>query len=315
MRISDFGRYALCISVALLAACGGSQPPIGAPGTMARGHIQRAVTVRAEELKTANSFLYVGNAFGSGSTFVVYLLRGSKPLREIKRDWNVYAIAIDPWGDVYTTDRMPSGGWGSSRMTTVAGARRCSLSTMTPIARWRLMVPATSTLTIRSSSESTKRAAPSCYAPLDWTHTTVDALAFDNTGNFYAAQLSTSESGDGKGVVKVHPPGKDQPSRKITKGTVAPVAMIFDADGNLAANCPGCYYGKSRGWVAEYPPGGSAPLRVLKSGIYDPVALALGNNRQLFVANASVRRGAAKSWLIAVYRLPGTAAAPHHRRH
>ena len=36
MKSLDFGRYALCIctAVAMLAACGGSQPPIGAPGAM-----------------------------------------------------------------------------------------------------------------------------------------------------------------------------------------------------------------------------------------------------------------------------------------
>jgi hypothetical protein len=35
MRISSFGRCALsCIAVALLAGCGGSQAPIGAPGAM-----------------------------------------------------------------------------------------------------------------------------------------------------------------------------------------------------------------------------------------------------------------------------------------
>jgi hypothetical protein len=36
VRISDFSRYALCSSAAaaFLAGCGGSQPPIGAPGAM-----------------------------------------------------------------------------------------------------------------------------------------------------------------------------------------------------------------------------------------------------------------------------------------
>jgi hypothetical protein len=36
MKPSNFGRYALCscVAAALLAACGGSQPPIGAPGAM-----------------------------------------------------------------------------------------------------------------------------------------------------------------------------------------------------------------------------------------------------------------------------------------
>jgi len=36
MRSTDLGRYALssCVAAAMLAACGGSQPPIGAPGAM-----------------------------------------------------------------------------------------------------------------------------------------------------------------------------------------------------------------------------------------------------------------------------------------
>ena len=36
MRITGFGRFALstCVAAAMLAGCGGSQPPIGAPGAM-----------------------------------------------------------------------------------------------------------------------------------------------------------------------------------------------------------------------------------------------------------------------------------------
>jgi hypothetical protein len=35
MKLAEFGRYALSIgfAAASLAGCGGSQPPIGAPGT------------------------------------------------------------------------------------------------------------------------------------------------------------------------------------------------------------------------------------------------------------------------------------------
>jgi hypothetical protein len=38
MRNLDFGRYMLsrCMAAALLAGCGGSQPPIGAPGATAQ---------------------------------------------------------------------------------------------------------------------------------------------------------------------------------------------------------------------------------------------------------------------------------------
>ena len=55
-------------------------------------------------------YLYLGNSYGSGSTFVVYPLHGSKPLRQITRSWGVYAMADDLWGDVYTTDGNPDSG-------------------------------------------------------------------------------------------------------------------------------------------------------------------------------------------------------------
>jgi hypothetical protein len=40
MRFWDLSRYALSASVAaaLLTGCGGSQPPIGAPGAMLKNH-------------------------------------------------------------------------------------------------------------------------------------------------------------------------------------------------------------------------------------------------------------------------------------
>jgi hypothetical protein len=36
MKSLDFGRYALCncLAAKMLVGCGGSQPPIGAPGAM-----------------------------------------------------------------------------------------------------------------------------------------------------------------------------------------------------------------------------------------------------------------------------------------
>ncbi|MGA7286323.1 MAG: choice-of-anchor tandem repeat GloVer-containing protein [Candidatus Cybelea sp.] len=38
MKVSGLSRYSLCLSIgmAMLAGCGGSQPPIGAPGTVSR---------------------------------------------------------------------------------------------------------------------------------------------------------------------------------------------------------------------------------------------------------------------------------------
>jgi hypothetical protein len=45
VRILDFGRYALnsCAAAALLAGCGGSQPPIGAPEFFSAAHEARVL--------------------------------------------------------------------------------------------------------------------------------------------------------------------------------------------------------------------------------------------------------------------------------
>jgi hypothetical protein len=50
MKLSDFSRYALTsCAAALLAGCGGSQPPIGAPGAMPQ---TSALTMHAERGKS-----------------------------------------------------------------------------------------------------------------------------------------------------------------------------------------------------------------------------------------------------------------------
>lgn len=51
MKSLDFRCYALCVSTALnmVAGCGGSQPPIGAPGAMPQRHagMQQACNILA----------------------------------------------------------------------------------------------------------------------------------------------------------------------------------------------------------------------------------------------------------------------------
>jgi hypothetical protein len=52
MSTSDFSRYALgsCVAVAMLAGCGGSQPPIGAPGAMPQTAAIASAAVRFEPI-------------------------------------------------------------------------------------------------------------------------------------------------------------------------------------------------------------------------------------------------------------------------
>jgi hypothetical protein len=82
MRTLDFGRYALCscVATAMLAGCGGSQPPIGAPGAMSQSHAIATHAARGGswmllEAKSEN-LLYIADP-GSGGV-IVYAYRPSR---------------------------------------------------------------------------------------------------------------------------------------------------------------------------------------------------------------------------------------------
>lgn len=263
------------------------------------------IVLRAAKPVPHKSFLYVGNAFGSDSTLVVYPLHGSKPLRTIRRQWNVYAMAIDPWGDIYTTDGFPSGG----NIIAYHSGGRSRLLEIGDDADGPLAFDSAGNLYVYDQLYIREFKARSILLLRKFGSDAydTDALAFDGDGNLYAAQLATSSSGGGKGLVKVYPPGKDDPSRTITEGVNTPVAMLFDPSGDLyVANCPSCYDRKTHGSVAEYAPGSATPSRVLTADIYNPVALALGNNGQLFVANRRAHAGNEKPGWITVYPASGT---------
>ena len=77
MRSTDLGRYALssCVAAAMLAACGGSQPPIGAPGAMPQSraivtHASRGGSWMLPEAKTGDLLYLPGGC--SGTCIVSY---------------------------------------------------------------------------------------------------------------------------------------------------------------------------------------------------------------------------------------------------
>ena len=61
MKSLGFGRYVLntCVAAVMLAGCGGSQPPIGAPGAMPQSHATAQAVARNETMGTTNSRLRV----------------------------------------------------------------------------------------------------------------------------------------------------------------------------------------------------------------------------------------------------------------
>jgi hypothetical protein len=120
MRSLDFGRYALtsCVATAMLAGCGGSQPPIGAPGAMPQ---TAAITTRAErgtswmlpEAKT-DDLLYASNQYGYGpnGVFIFSYKRGKQVGFLSGFPATVAGLCSDKAGDVFvvTNSYNSSGG-------------------------------------------------------------------------------------------------------------------------------------------------------------------------------------------------------------
>ena len=60
MKSLGFGRYAIwsCAAAAMLTGCGGSQPPIGAPGEMPQGSARSLTAIRGHRASSAYQVLY-----------------------------------------------------------------------------------------------------------------------------------------------------------------------------------------------------------------------------------------------------------------
>ena len=77
MRTIALNRFALTVSITmLLAGCGGSQPPIGAPGTMLQAP---AASQAVRPAEGSGPYLYVG-----GNKVAMFALGSSKPLHVTK---------------------------------------------------------------------------------------------------------------------------------------------------------------------------------------------------------------------------------------
>jgi hypothetical protein len=104
MKSVDFGRYALCscVAVALLAGCGGSQPPIGAPGAVLQTsavatHAERGKSWMAPEAKSED-LLYISDYYG------VHAYSFPKGRHVGNIDAFGYGLCTDKKGDVFVTD-------------------------------------------------------------------------------------------------------------------------------------------------------------------------------------------------------------------
>jgi len=135
-------RYALscCVAAAMLAGCGGSQPPIGASGAMPQtsvsaAHVERDGSWMLPEA-TSDDLLYVTNY----SYVSVYSYPEGKLVGTLKSFYSSVGECVDAKGDVFVTDDSPSKVYeyahgGTKRIASFptgrAGARGCAISPTT----------------------------------------------------------------------------------------------------------------------------------------------------------------------------------------
>jgi len=100
MKGLDFGRVALTMGVAaaLLAGCGGSQPPIGAPGATPQGH---GVAVRAKHGSSSGDLLYITG--GRTNQVYVFTYPEGKHVQTLFGLENPSGECVDASGNVYIT--------------------------------------------------------------------------------------------------------------------------------------------------------------------------------------------------------------------
>src|SRR5579863_9579778 len=106
MENLEFGRNALsaCVAVAMLSACGGSQPPIGATGAMPQSVTESANNAHSGPL------LYVTND-GEAHNVTVYRAdaKNPSPIATISDDLEFPAgMCVDGHGTLYVADHT---GW------------------------------------------------------------------------------------------------------------------------------------------------------------------------------------------------------------
>jgi hypothetical protein len=297
MKRSDLSRYALSVSVAaaLLTGCGGSQPPVGAPGAMTQS---RAIATRTDhsgsrmlpeasrkagtEYKATGPLLYVTN-FDSPpyDGVTIYDAKESNPAPIAIINAEIFqpgGDCIDADGTLYVASNPGSSlGWISVY----------ALGTTTPlrIITQGINGPAFCTIDARgnlwvansgSGVAEYLKGSTVPYFTLSNGLTHPDGLAIDRKGNIYVGDLQPY----GTSNVQVFRPGKKSPSRTITDGITWPVGIAVDAKNTLYVtndNEP-CN-------IEKYRMGQNHPYETITKGIEGPTAVTFARTGRMYEVN------------------------------
>jgi len=270
----------LCAAAALLAGCGGAQPPIGAPGTMP----QSRVTIQGARYAHSEPLLYVDNISGYNDVKVYHANgKNPSPIAVISDDLDTpEGDCIDAEGTLYVVNEPPGPGW-----VTEFPAGRTQAS---KIIKKGINTPAFCAIdgegnlwVTNIGGQNVTEYEKGSTKP----HTIItdglfypDGVAFDQSGNMYVANHVTEGSnGYLPGNVVVYASGSKSPSRAITDGVVSPVGITVDATGTLYVT------NITDNNVQEYRSGQSQPYQTITQGIDTPSAVTVDKKDYLYVTD------------------------------
>ncbi|MGA8475074.1 MAG: hypothetical protein WB681_08410 [Candidatus Cybelea sp.] len=275
--MKNLARSALsiCTAAALLAGCGGSEPPIRTAGLMP---LRRAAAVR-KEYNVTKPLLYVTNY--TYNTVTVYHARAKNPAPVA-----VISLGIDtPGGDcvdgkgvLYVDNQPPSGGgWISEYspgetqpfQTVTAGINTpafCAIDAKGNL--WVTNIGGRNvTEYLYGSTNPHNVITRGLIYPV--------GVAIDHAGNLYVSNRIAPYSGN----IVIYAPGRKSPSRTITDGVTSPVGIAIDSSGTLYVTDD--YDSR----VEEYRPGKRHPFQEITRGLESPDALVVNKNGWLYAAN------------------------------
>jgi hypothetical protein len=278
MRISGLSRYAFCncAAAAMLAGCGGSQSPIGAPGAMP---LQSALG--AAQYDRTSPLLYVTNYTADYNDVKIYHANAKdpSPVAIVMDDIDTPASdCLDAQGTLYVDNEPGNGsGWISEYPAGKTKAAKvitkgidvpgfCAID-----GKGNLWVTNISGVNVTEYEQGSTKP-----------HTVITkgmvypvGIAVDHQGNTYVSNRLSQDSGN----VEVYPPGGKLPTRTITNGVSSPVGITVDASGVLYVT------NINENTVEEYWSGKSQPYQAITTAMDQPCAVTVNKDGYLYVTN------------------------------
>ncbi len=284
MKSLDFRGCALSCgaAAALLAGCGGSQPPIGEPTVWQTsvGSQSREVAKPSSVIpgyKATAPLLYVSND-GEAHDVTVYRAdsKDPSPIETISRGLEIPGgICLDGQGTLYVVDTH---GWvneysaGKAKLSKVITKGLISPVFCAIDSKGNLWVADAGGPNITEFLKGSTK--PHTVITKDLVYPV--GIAIDHAGNIYVSNGGLSDPNPN---VVVYSPGSKSPARIITNGATWPVGIAVDENGTLyVANL-------KQNNVEEYLSGQNYPYQTITDSLDEPSAVTVNKQGWLYVTN------------------------------